>query len=599
MVIKFKCSGCGKGYKIRDDQAGEQIECPECDTLMIVPQAGTDSSSNVFHQRTSADSWDNKIRQQGAGSLRNRKSTTGGNRRLLLIGAGISVVVVLLGGLVFLLLPGENAEDVSGENLAAAASPTSQAEPAPPVVDMIGTAPARPPQPQSAAGVAPVQGNTAPGFDRYAGGQEEIKLPGVMKDLVAGGGGRFLVLYLKQQRQIAIYDANEVKIVKTIPLETDDALIAAGAEDFVVADRTGKKLERWSFASLQKEAETPLPDNTQLKQMALGYASQGPLMLYLENETDKQNQFLLLFCDLETLQDDPAYDTIRLAEVSAPDLLTFRASGDGTVFTLHNPRDGDFEGLFAVNRKPLYSKIWKFGKNRNGDTYGNYNLPDWNGSLMLTESGPYSQAYQYRGFKRGGKSVVPSTHANFYVSHPMESNSVDIFLAESGEKIASTVVGPLGKLSDEISPRGNAAQARKLDDLISLEKRVHYIYQADQIVTIPFSDDALRIVPFSLVENLDKAKEGYLFASSVSPQLCIRGSQLDYQLEFKSSSPSVTIELSAAPEGMQLSETGRLTWQVPETFEDNYVYVIITLYSEDQQMAFQVFQLFVQDEARG
>ena len=61
----------------------------------------------------------------------------------------------------------------------------------------------------------------------------------------------------------------------------------------------------------------------------------------------------------------------------------------------------------------------------------------------------------------------------------------------------------------------------------------------------------------------------------------------------------MTIELSAAPEGMQLSETGRLTWQVPETFEDNYVYVIITLYSEDQQMAFQVFQLFVQDEARG
>lgn len=578
MVIQFKCSGCGKGYQTRDDQAGAQIECPQCQTLLTIPQAGTGPSI----------------------AAKNRKNLFGEVAgTFLMIGVVLTGLVLLMGGVVFLVWPGDDADETSGENAVAASSTTTEAEPDPPVIDLIGTAPGSPPELQTVSGIAPTGEKTEPGFTRYAGGQQEIKLPGVMSDLVAGGRGRFLVLYLKKQQQIAIYDANEVKIVKTIPLETDDALIAAGADAFVIADRAAKKLERWSFASLEKESEAPYPGHFQLKDMALGYASQGPILLYFMNENDRQNRYLLQFYDLETLQTDPAYDRIRLTDVSSSGPLTFRASGDGTVFSITNSQDGNIRGLFNVKRKPLEPKIWRFNGDRQRFTEGKYFLPDMTGAVILSDTGPYSPEYRYRGDQPGEGRVVPSTHPNFYLSHPFEDTRVDIFLAESGEKIASSIIGPLGRLSDELDRIDRDPERRRVKDLLPLEKRVHYIYQSDQIVTVPFTDDALRIVPFSLVDALNKQQQPYLFATSVAPQSCVKGSKLDYQLEFQSSSPSVTVELSAAPEGMTLSETGRLTWQVPETFADTNVYVIITLYAEDQQMAFQVLPLVVQDQESG
>ncbi|MCA9019920.1 MAG: hypothetical protein KDA74_07265, partial [Planctomycetaceae bacterium] len=219
MVIKFKCSGCGKGYKIRDDQAGSQIECPECDTLMKVPRPSLGSPTDATAQATPAGSQQKKTLSPGSIVVKSRKSSKGGNRKPLLIGAGISVAVLLMGGLAFLLFSGEEAEQAAVENVepaanvAVAAAPAPEVEAVAPAVDLIAAAPENPPEPQKSVGIAPVVEKAVPGFTRYTGGQEEIKLPGVITDLVAGGRGRYLVIYLKAQRQILIYDANEVKIV--------------------------------------------------------------------------------------------------------------------------------------------------------------------------------------------------------------------------------------------------------------------------------------------------------------------------------------------------------------------------------------------------
>src|SRR5262249_11696285 len=58
---------------------------------------------------------------------------------------------------------------------------------------------------------------------------------GKIRDVIAGGGGRYLALTLAEARKVAIFDSNAAGIVKTIPLASDDALLAAGATKLVIA----------------------------------------------------------------------------------------------------------------------------------------------------------------------------------------------------------------------------------------------------------------------------------------------------------------------------------------------------------------------------
>lgn len=598
MVIKFKCSGCGKGYKIRDDQAGERIECPECATLMKVPKAGTGRKSKSSAQTTPGDSQAKKTTTRGSEVKKKKKSAGDEKQKRLLIGAGITGAVLLMGGLIFLLLPAEDVADASSENSVAAVSPTPDGEPAP-AADMASNTPAGSAAPQASQGVPPVIQKAAPGFKRYTGGQLEIPLPGVIEDLVPGGGGRYLVMYLKEQRQIAIYDVNEVQIVKTIPLETEDALIAAGADDFLIADRSKMMLERWSFNSFEKEAEAPLPEQSILHAMSLGFASRGPLLLSVEYRIDNRRSHTLQFMSLETLQHDPEIAAASFKNLQSLEEMVLRASGDGKVFGILSPEyNGDILGVINLNLKPRETYFRKIDKEHSRYSASRYAMPNADGSVVQTDAGLYSlQLFPRNMSPHRELHLVPSTHPNYFVTYPLTSSSVDVYLTETGESISPLKVGPLGNISDIFRRTRDNPNPRKLKDLLPMEKRVHYIPQADQVVTVPYTDDGLRIVPFSLTNELRKSNKPYLFASSVAPHSCFRELKLDYQLEVESSSQSITYELSAGPKGMTLSETGRLEWQVPETFEDKFVYVILTLNSADKQTAFQAFRMYVHDKS--
>lgn len=39
MPITFKCSGCGKAYKVGDEKAGKKLKCPGCQAVVTVPSA--------------------------------------------------------------------------------------------------------------------------------------------------------------------------------------------------------------------------------------------------------------------------------------------------------------------------------------------------------------------------------------------------------------------------------------------------------------------------------------------------------------------------------------------------------------------------------
>ena len=63
----------------------------------------------------------------------------------------------------------------------------------------------------------------------------------------------------------------------------------------------------------------------------------------------------------------------------------------------------------------------------------------------------------------------------------------------------------------------------------------------------------------------------------------------------ESSSSQFEVELSAAPEGMKLIDSKKLRWEVPESFDDDEVFVVITVKAKGDQTEFQTFRLEVQD----
>ena len=56
------------------------------------------------------------------------------------------------------------------------------------------------------------------------------KLDGTISDVVEGGGGRYLLLTLRNARKLAVFDTNAAAIVKTIALPSPNAIVAAGAK---------------------------------------------------------------------------------------------------------------------------------------------------------------------------------------------------------------------------------------------------------------------------------------------------------------------------------------------------------------------------------
>jgi hypothetical protein len=60
------------------------------------------------------------------------------------------------------------------------------------------------------------------------------QLPATIGGVAVGGGGRYLILHLPKQRQLALFDVNEAKVVHHFPLAEDTVKFAAGGEKLVI-----------------------------------------------------------------------------------------------------------------------------------------------------------------------------------------------------------------------------------------------------------------------------------------------------------------------------------------------------------------------------
>jgi hypothetical protein len=311
-------------------------------------------------------------------------------------------------------------------------------------------------------------------------------LPSAVSDVAVGGGGRFLVLYLAGARKLAVFDVSAARVVKYIPVEDGDVRFAAGRDKLVVVQPAHDVVQRWSLTTFERELALPLATPGKVTALALGSASEGPLLV---GTADR-----ILFFDLGTLKrldiGAPEDQPVRLGAGTR-----VRASADGRTFGLW--RAGAYpqglETLVLVGRQlQVHSERGSAG----------HVTPGPDGKTIFTARGLYTPELKPRREDNdaGAAYCVPAAHGPLYLSvNPGDHNSLALHMVGHA--------GPLARLTDVEVPEGLGDGD---SDPFGGDRRLHLVPDAKLIITIPDSNDRLVLHRFDLLEALKKADIDYL-----------------------------------------------------------------------------------------
>ena len=358
------------------------------------------------------------------------------------------------------------------------------------------------------------------------------KLPEVFTDVVLGGGGRYLIFHMPKLKKLAIFDISEAKVTKYIPLTEEGIVYAAGLDCVVISLKKAGKLERWSLTTFELEKTFNSPVQAEIGSMAMGHASNGPLVI------DG------LFFDLATLKRLPIVDKDG-KEASLGGLTV--ASGDGTVFT----RWG-FNGGAAFVVESGVVKRYDCGRNLG------HLVPSPDARMTCTAQGIVTRNLARAEPDDGGYGYcVPAVRGDDYFL------SITPGIASKG--VGFTVY--LSGLKQPVAKMDKAEHGLYLDsaggDSYSLWRKVFFVPDAKAILVLPSSNDRVEFYKIDADAALEKSGENYLLITSKPPREAKAGKTFTYAIKVKSKQGGVTYKLDSGPKGMTVTDDGVVTWAVP------------------------------------
>ncbi|MEI9895521.1 MAG: serine protease [Chthoniobacter sp.] len=211
----------------------------------------------------------------------------------------------------------------------------------------------------------------------------EIPLPRAISEVVAAQDGRSLLLYMKETKQIAVFDVLQLKIRGYINVGDDDAVIAGGSRYVLAVCPGSNVIERFSIETLQREKTitNPLGD---VRSVTMGRSSPG-LALVISAESDAHNFSIAAF-DAESMSVANVADRSIAGNLFSSQPIA-RASADGRTFAIYR------QGL-----SPSGFTILNFRDGEFHQTYEHVSsgilVPNADGSQIFTsETGIYTNKY--------------------------------------------------------------------------------------------------------------------------------------------------------------------------------------------------------------
>jgi hypothetical protein len=298
-----------------------------------------------------------------------------------------------------------------------------------------------------------------------AQGRATVELAGPVADVAVGGAGRYLVLHLPKQKQLAVFDVNQAKVVKTIPAPDDGLKFAAGMDKLLLVYGKDQNIERWSLTTFEREAAGQLNLKVPVVAVALGSASQGPLLV---EGCDWPNLGEAAFFDIHDLKRlDFGFNPHDFL-ATEPNVFV-RASANGKVFA-----NQSYQGL--------QSCVLRNGRaQRHSGKGGNWPVPAPDGKEIFTTSGQLSEELKEQ--PGVGGPCWPAHHGPFYLNLALADRKPTLAIHRAGQEkpltTVTTIAGP------DVMP--NALKG----PMAALDKRIHLVPEARLLIVISASLDRL------------------------------------------------------------------------------------------------------------
>ncbi len=237
--------------------------------------------------------------------------------------------------------------------------------------------------------------------DNQPAGDIRVKLPATYDDVCVGGAGQFLVFRLSSLDKLAVFDVFAAKIVGYVPFE-GKCFFAAGVDKLVVVDAEKLTMQRFDLATQKREAARPLPVAGRVRLVAMGSASQGPVLIGMGDDLVRQDLLLLNLDSLEQVACE-APQHLRVGPVSrmwasAPGRVFAGGSQSGLVLLA-------FDGRKLTQAEEMVSTAWA--------------VPDEKGERIYTSHGAYTSQLIRPGYSRrdsyAQNATIPAVHGPLYL----------------------------------------------------------------------------------------------------------------------------------------------------------------------------------------
>jgi hypothetical protein len=377
-----------------------------------------------------------------------------------------------------------------------------------------------------------------------------VKLSGPAADVAVGGGGRYLILRLAGKK-LAVFDVQQGKVAKELPLSEEVVHFAAGAHRLVIVYPNAKLIQLWSLANFEREKSALLPGtltSDSIHQVCMGSASAGPLFVYLP----KEKRTLAL--NLDTL----ATTEVRWsnwAPNNAYGPLHMRAAADGSMLV-------GWGGGWAGCEAALFRDGIQAGVNTQKIEFwaadGTFALPSADSRFLFTPWGILDRSFtqaKVEGLK--GAYVVPTAEPGYFLALANTCNPG----SEPPKKQAD------GEATVYTEDRTQLFILRGLEELTSRleltwEKRLHYYPRAGLLVSVGDGGDSLLLRKVDLAEQLERSGTDYLAVVS-RPPAAKAGAAYSYRLDVRSKKGGVKVTLQSGPEGLKVTPEGVVNWAAP------------------------------------
>jgi hypothetical protein len=387
------------------------------------------------------------------------------------------------------------------------------------------------------------------------------KLPEAFTDVAVGGGGRYLVFHMPKLKKLALFDFNELRVTKYIPLAEDDVAFTAGLDCVVVGLKKAGKLERWSLTTFELEKSGPPPFQEDLKAVVMGHGSNGPLVA---------NGY---FLDLATFKQLPLVNKDKNAQVWSSDGRPY-PSGDGTVFAGWNTHLSPSSNTTFVIEGGVVQRY------EDGDLM--HAIPGPDGRTVYTGKGIVS-----RTLTRGDADdknygyCLPAVRGDYFLS----------LTSGTGFKVhLRGLKQPVAKLEKADHGIGFDGWDR---EPFGPWKRVFFVPDAKVIAVLPPTNDQVVLYRVDPDAELEKSGQEYLFVTSQPPTAVTAGATLTYAIRVKGKGKKFTYALDSGPKGMAVSAEGVVTWAVPADAPAGEQAVILTVRDGMGQEVFHTFKVRV------